>query len=161
MLRYRPSADVPANFRLGADPLKSVSIPAPSKRLSIDNGIVLMEAAMKYVCLVYAEEKKLDAISDGEWHDYCEALRAGGRQLAAEALQPAQAATTVRVRNGRLAISAGPAVEAQEPLAGFYLIDARDLNDAIRTVGRIPSARVGSVEIRPVRVLARPVAENK
>ena len=108
---------------------------------------------MKYVCLVYLEGDKLRAVPDRD----CIACGAGFRQsgllLAAEALQPVETATTVRVRNGRMAITDGPFAETKEQLAGFYLIDARDLNDAIQIAARIPPAREGSVEVRPVREL--------
>jgi hypothetical protein len=73
--------------------------------------------------------------------------------LAAEALQPVDTATTVRIRNGRLAVTDGPFAETKEQLAGFYLVDARDLNDAIQVAAKIPPAREGSVEVRPVREL--------
>ena len=108
---------------------------------------------MKYVCLVYSEDKKLEAISDNECFANGEALRKSGRYLAAEALQPVQAAVTVRVRNGKIAITDGPFAETKEHLAGFYLIDAADLDEAIQIAAKIPPARVGSIEVRPVREL--------
>jgi hypothetical protein len=80
-------------------------------------------------------------------------LWSGAHRLAAEALQSVQTATTVRVRNGRLSLTDGPFAETKEQLAGFYLIDARDLNEAIHLAARIPPARVGSIEVRPVREL--------
>jgi hypothetical protein len=108
---------------------------------------------MKYLCLVYAEEGKLEAVSDRECKAFSDDLRSGGYRLAAEALQPVQTATTVRVRNGRLSLTDGPFAETKEQLAGFYLIDARDLNEAIHLAAKIPPARVGSIEVRPVREL--------
>lgn len=108
---------------------------------------------MKYLCLVYSEEEKLDTISDSECWELGEDLRKAGHLLAGEALQSVDTATTVRVRNGRLTLLDGPFAETKEQLAGFYLIDARDLNEAIQVAARIPPARVGSVEIRPVREL--------
>jgi hypothetical protein len=108
---------------------------------------------MKYLCLVYSEEEKLDTISDSECLAFSEDLRRGGHRLAGEALQPAETATTVRVRNGRLSLFDGPFAETKEQLAGFYLIEARDLNEAIQLAAKIPPARVGSIEIRPVREL--------
>ena len=77
-----------------------------------------------------------------------------GVLLAAEALQPVDTATTVRVRNGKLSVTDGPFAETKEQLAGFYLIDARDLNDAIQVAAKIPPAREGSVEVRPIRELS-------
>ena len=108
---------------------------------------------MKYVCLVYSEDKKLETISDNECFANGEALRKSGRYLAAEALQPVQAAVTVRVRNGKISITDGPFAETKEHLAGFYLIDATDLDEAIQIASKIPPARVGSIEVRPVREL--------
>jgi hypothetical protein len=108
---------------------------------------------MKYLCLVYSEEGKLDTLSDSECLAFSEELRRDGHRLAAEALHPVQTATTVRVRNGRLSLTDGPFAETKEQLAGFYLIDARDLNEAIQLAAKIPPARVGSIEVRPVREL--------
>ena len=108
---------------------------------------------MKYLCLVYSEEGKLEAVSDRECMAFGEELQRDGHRLAAEALQPIQTATTVRVRNGRLSLTDGPFAETKEQLAGFYLIDARDLNEAIQLASKIPPARVGSIEVRPVREL--------
>lgn len=109
---------------------------------------------MKYLCLVYLDERKLDAVADSECKACGEALRKSGHHLAAEALASVQTATTVRVRNGKLSVTDGPFAETKEQLAGFYLIDAKDLNEAIQLASKIPPARVGSVEIRPVRELA-------
>jgi hypothetical protein len=108
---------------------------------------------MKYLCLVYLEEQKLHAVPDRECLACGDGLRGSGVLLAAEALQPIGSATTVRVRNGRMSITDGPFAETKEQLAGFYLIDARDLNDAIQVAAKIPPAREGSVEVRPVREL--------
>jgi hypothetical protein len=112
---------------------------------------------MKYLCLVYSDEKALHSLPesprDPECHAYAESVRDSGRMLAAEALEPVDTATTVRVRGDRMSITDGPFAETKEQLAGFYLVDARDLNDAIQIAAGIPAARVGSVEIRPVRTL--------
>lgn len=108
---------------------------------------------MKYLCLVYAEEEKLRDIPDAECMANGESLQAAGHYIAAEALEPVETATTVRVRKGALSVTDGPFAETKEQLAGFYLIDARDLNDAIRVASKIPPARVGSIEVRPVREL--------
>ena len=112
---------------------------------------------MKYVCLVYDDEKNLDVMTDRELTGMvgqCLAvdgeLRASGLVVASEALQPVQTATTVRVRNGRTHVTDGPFAETKEQLGGFFLIEARDLNEAIQVAARIPSARLGSVEVRPV-----------
>ena len=108
---------------------------------------------MKYLCLVYLEEQKLHAVPDSECANCGTGFRERGLLVAAEALQPVQTATTVRVRNGKVSITDGPFAETKEQLAGFYLIEARDLNDAIQVAAKIPPAREGSVEVRPVREL--------
>ena len=73
--------------------------------------------------------------------------------MSAEALEPIETAATVRVRNGKMSITDGPFAETKEQLAGFYLIEARDLNDAIQVASKIPPAREGSIEVRPIRQL--------
>lgn len=108
---------------------------------------------MKYLCLVYLQDDKLRAVPDRECQACGDGFRKSGLLLAAEALQPVQTAATVRVRNGKLAVTDGPFAETKEQLAGFYLIDARDLNEAIQLAGKIPPAREGSVEVRPIREL--------
>jgi hypothetical protein len=115
---------------------------------------------MKYLCLVYLEEERLRLLPDQECYDYVEELAGSGRLVAAEALQPVETATTVRVRNGRLSITDGPFAETKEQLAGFYLIEARDLNDAIQAASKIPPAREGSIEVRPIRQLDVAVAST-
>jgi len=112
---------------------------------------------MKYLCLVFSDEKALSAMPQHELDAlmrshlaYDEELRAGGHLVAAEALEPVRAATLLRVRSGRLVMADGPCIDAGEQLCGFYLIEARDLNEAIRVAARIPAARVGAVEVRPV-----------
>lgn len=108
---------------------------------------------MKYLCLVYGEESGLTACDDAECVAYDAGIRESGHCLASESLQPVATATTVRVRNGGISVTDGPFAETKEALAGFYLIEARDLNEAIRLAAEIPPARVGSVEIRPIRPL--------
>jgi hypothetical protein len=116
---------------------------------------------MKYLCLVYGEEEKIGAMTDDECMAFDEALRNRGQCLASESLQPVQTATTVRVRNGKVSISDGPFAETNEQLAGFYLVDARDLNDAIQIASQMPPARVGSVEVRPIRDLMSTSGERR
>ena len=111
---------------------------------------------MKYLCLVYCDEKLYSTPGfpeDGECLAYLEALRKNGQLIAAEPLQSVQTATTVRVRNSKVSVTDGPFAETKEQLAGFYLIDARDLNEAIQVGSKIPPARVGSIEVRPIRQL--------
>jgi hypothetical protein len=108
---------------------------------------------MKYLCLVYLEHEKLHATADTECKAYSDGLRGSQVLIAAEALQPVETATTVRLRNGKVSVTDGPFAETKEQLAGFYLIEARDLNDAIQIASKIPPAREGSIEVRPVRQL--------
>jgi hypothetical protein len=117
---------------------------------------------MRYLCLVYADEATLNAMPQPEVDALIDETLANNQELAAsgqlvlaEALDQVAAATTVRVRDGRLAATDGPFAETREQLGGFVLVEARDLNEAIRLAGRIPGARVGSVEVRPVIDLAR------
>ena len=86
----------------------------------------------------------------GECVGYDEALRQNGQFIACERLQPVASATTVRTRNGRVSVTDGPFAETKEQLAGFYLLEARDLNEAIRLASKIPPGRLGCVEVRPV-----------
>lgn len=108
---------------------------------------------MKYLCLVYLDKNKFHAVADRDCKTFGEGLRATGVLHAAEPLFPVETATTVRVRNGRLAVTDGPFAETKEQLAGFYLIEAADLNEAINVAAKIPPAREGSIEVRPVREL--------
>ncbi|HZT77140.1 MAG TPA: YciI family protein [Vicinamibacterales bacterium] len=108
---------------------------------------------MKYLCLVYLEGSKMRAVPDTECKACGDGFRSRGMLVAAEALQPVDTATTVRVRGGRMSVTDGPFAETKEQLAGFYLLEARDLNEAIQAAAKIPPAREGSVEIRPVREL--------
>jgi hypothetical protein len=106
---------------------------------------------VKYLCLVYGEERNIQTMDDHECLAFDQGLRDSGRCIASEALEPVAAATTLRMRHGRLSVSDGPFAETKEQLAGFYLIEARDLNEAIQLASKIPPARVGSIEVRPVR----------
>jgi hypothetical protein len=108
---------------------------------------------MKYLCLVYGEEKDIGAMTDDECMAFDQGLRNSGKCLSSEALQPVHTATTVRVRDGKVSFTDGPFAESKEHLAGFYLIDAADLNEAIQLASQIPPARVGSIEVRPIREL--------
>ena len=113
---------------------------------------------MKYLCLVYLAPDVWNACPDNVCLDYANQVQASGHMLAAEPLHPVQSATTLRVRNGKLSLTDGPFAETKEQLAGFYLIDAKDLNEAIQVASKIPPAKYGSVEVRPVRALDVAVA---
>jgi len=113
---------------------------------------------MKYLCLVYLDEKRLDELPDEDCVAYDTAVRKSGHCIASEALQSVQVATTVRVRNGKVAVTDGPFAETKEQLAGFYMIEARDLNEALHLAAKIPPARVGCIEVRPIRPIRETVA---
>lgn len=117
---------------------------------------------MKYACLFYADEARINAMSQAEVDALIdettaaeEDLRASGHLLVGQVLEHVESAVTVRVRDGRLSATDGPFAETNEQLGGFMLVEARDLNEAIRIAGRMPSARFGSIEVRPVIDLMR------
>jgi hypothetical protein len=114
---------------------------------------------MKYLCLVYLDEKRLDELPDEDCVAYDTAIRKSGHCVASEALESVQTATTVRIRNGKVSITDGPFAETKEQLAGFYMIEAKDLNEAIQLASQIPPARVGSIEVRPIRPIRETVAQ--
>jgi hypothetical protein len=112
---------------------------------------------MKYLCLIYGEERKIDALPRAEWEAllrevraYKEALGKTGQLLACERLEPVDATTTIRFRDGKAAVTDGPFTETKEQVGGFLLVEARDLNEAIRIASQFPPARFGAVEVRPV-----------
>ena len=112
---------------------------------------------MKYLCLIYIDEKKLDAMPKGEvdalieeTSGYNEALQKSGHFISMVRLQPVRAATTVRMRTSRASVTDVPFAETKEVLGGFYVIEARDLNEAIQVASKSPSLHIGSVEVRPV-----------
>ena len=111
---------------------------------------------MRYLCLIYENEKAWESLPQAEteavmneYFAFTGDIQKNGKFVAGEALQPTGTATTVRVRNGKISTTDGPYVETKEQLGGFYLIEAKDLNEAIQIAGRIPSARYGGVEVRP------------
>lgn len=112
---------------------------------------------MKYLCLAYEEEQKLNDLSLSEWEalrretlDYVDSLRNSGRLVAAHPLKSATTASTLRVRDGRLSVTDGPFAETKEQIGGYFLIDAHDLDEALRIAAGWPSARLGTIEVRPV-----------
>ena len=113
---------------------------------------------MKYLCLIYDDEKKWETMSKaeadaymGEYFAFTEGIKGSGHYIGGNALQPVQTATTVRSRNGKLSTTDGPFAETKEQLGGYYLIEARDLNDALQVAQKIPSVRTGSIEVRPIQ----------
>lgn len=118
---------------------------------------------MKYLCLFYDDVAQFDALPKDqldalppEYFAVADALSERGRLLGGEALQPASTATLLRVRDGRVSLTDGPYIETKEQLGGFMLIEARDLDEAVAVMSRIPSARMGCIEIRPVMEYERP-----
>ena len=114
---------------------------------------------MRYLCLIYDDEKKMQGMAKteadafmGEYYAFTEGVRKSGQYVAGEALQPVHTATSVRVRNGTMSTTDGPFAETKEQLGGFYMIEATDLNQAIQIASKIPSARTGTIEVRPVMV---------
>jgi hypothetical protein len=112
---------------------------------------------MKYICLIYANEKEWEALSKeqtdaihAEYFAFGNDIKKSGQYLLGHALQPTQNASTVRVRQNKLSTTDGPFAETKEQLGGFYLIEAKDLNEAILVASRIPSARTGAIEVRPI-----------
>jgi hypothetical protein len=112
---------------------------------------------MKYLCLAYEEQRVLDDLSLAEWQalrdetlTYVDSLRASGRLIDTQPLQSAATAATVRVRNGKVAVTDGPFAETKEQIGGFFLIDAADLDEAVRIAAEWPSARLGTIEVRPL-----------
>jgi len=112
---------------------------------------------MKYLCLIYSNEtwrlnlSKADSETIvAEYMEFTDSIKRSGQFLAAERLQPTGTATTLRSRDGKLSTTDGPFAETKEQLGGFFLIEARDLNDAIQVASRIPGVRFGSVEVRPI-----------
>ena len=117
---------------------------------------------MQYLCVVYFEPGTLASLTPSEGDaltrnslEYDDELRRRGHYLMSNALEPVGAATTVRVRNGKVLTTDGPFAETKEQLGGFILIEARDLNEAIRVAAGIPLAKLGSIEVRPIKPLTR------
>ena len=112
---------------------------------------------MKYLCIAYEEQSKLDDLTRDEWQalrketlDYVESLRTSGRLIITHALRSAATAATVRVRGGKTNVTDGPFAATKEQIGGFFLIDATDQHEAIEIAAKWPSARIGSIEVRPI-----------
>lgn len=112
---------------------------------------------MTFLGLAYEEERMLDELSESDWLalrqetlDYVERLRASGRLIDARPLQSATTASTVRVRDGKVSVTDGPFAETKEVIGGFFIFNARDPDEAIEIASRWPSARIGTIEVRPL-----------
>jgi hypothetical protein len=112
---------------------------------------------MHYLLLIYSNEKEIAAMSPSqvssmtaEYTEFTKGIIQGGQFKAGDRLRPTSSATTVRVRNGQVATTDGPFAETREQLGGYYLIDAKNLDEATAIAARIPGARVGSIEVRPI-----------
>jgi hypothetical protein len=119
---------------------------------------------MQYLLLIYDEEKKWGSFPEAErthltaeYRDFTASVKKSGHFKAGDALQPTTTATSVRVRDGKTMTTDGPFAETREQLGGYYLVEARDLDEAIAIAARIPSARFGTIEIRPIRVFDPPM----
>jgi hypothetical protein len=117
---------------------------------------------MKYLCLAYEEEAKFHAMSRSEWDAlrqetlaYVDALRERGQLITAEPLKSARTASTIRIRGGKESITDGPFAETKEQLGGFFLIETANMDEAIELALKWPSARIGSIEVRPVESALR------
>jgi hypothetical protein len=114
---------------------------------------------MQYMCLIYDDEQAWQGMSEddrnavfGEYNAFTESIKSSGKYLAGDALQPTSTATTVRIRNDETLTTDGPFAETKEQLGGYYLIEAKDADEALAIAARIPSAKYGSIEVRPVVV---------
>jgi hypothetical protein len=112
---------------------------------------------MKYILLIHDDEKAWGQLADsdrqkiyGEYAQFMAQIKSTGQYLGGNQLQPTTSATSVRVRDGRRLVTDGPFAETHEQLGGFFLVDARDLDEAIAIAARIPSAREGTIEVRPI-----------
>jgi hypothetical protein len=117
----------------------------------------LMEDHMKYMLLIYDDEKGWAKLSEterqqamGEYMQLTQQIKSGGQYVASSQLHPTSAATSIRLRNGKRLATDGPFAETREQLGGYYLIEAKDLDEAIAIAARIPSARSGTIEVRPL-----------
>jgi hypothetical protein len=114
---------------------------------------------MQYMLLIYGAEENMKRATQGdtatmmkEYREYTESIIKSGHMKAGDGLQPTSTATTVRVRNGKTLRTDGPFAETKEQLAGYYLVDAKDLDEATKLAARIPGALTGSIEVRPVMI---------
>src|SRR5262245_24697383 len=118
---------------------------------------------MTYLCLIYSDENRWQRLRKaetdkmmGEVSNFTDSIKASGHYLGSNRLQPTPAATTGRIRDPKPSTTAGPFAERRQQRGGYYLVEAPDLNDAIRIASKIPSARFGSIEVRPIWEVVRP-----
>jgi hypothetical protein len=118
---------------------------------------------MRYLCLIYEDEKWWEKATEtdmqkgmADYTAFTESIKKNGNYVGGEALQPTKTAKSVRVRNGKISTTDGPYVETKEQLGGYYLITAKDLNDAVQVASRIPGAKNGTIEVRPVMEFDQP-----
>jgi hypothetical protein len=123
---------------------------------------------MKFLLLCCSDERTINALPKPEFDllmdemgGYCEALRNSGHLIVGEPLESVETALTVRVRHGRPSVTDGPFAETKEQLGGFFLIQARDFNEAIQVASKFPSVRYGSMEVRPVKQMQKPASETE
>jgi hypothetical protein len=116
-----------------------------------------MEVHMKYMLLIYDDEKAWASFSEkerqgymGEYRQFTESIKASGNHVSSSQLRETAAATRVQLRNGKRLVTDGPYAETREQLGGYYLIEAKNLDEAIAIAARIPSARSGTIEVRPL-----------
>jgi hypothetical protein len=122
---------------------------------------------MKYLFMVFYDEKNLEALSasesqalDDESLASDETLLKRGNLITAHALEPVRAATTVRIRAGKVSVTDGPFAETNEQIGGFLLVEAKDLNEAIQLASKVPPIRLGGIEIRPIKTLTSSSPDN-
>jgi hypothetical protein len=113
---------------------------------------------MQYLLMIYENEARFEKMAEadlgkllGEYRAYTESIIQGGQFKAGDALQPTMTATTVRVRDGKIAVTDGPFAETREQLGGYYLVEAKDLDEAVALAARIPGAQTGCIEVRPIQ----------
>lgn len=120
---------------------------------------------MKYMLLIYDDERAWAGLGEadrqriyGEYRQFTEQLKAGGQHLSSSQLHPTAAASSVRVRDGKRLVTDGPFAETREQLGGYYLVEAPNLDEALALAARIPSARMGTIEVRPLVEMAQPAS---
>jgi hypothetical protein len=140
----------------------ALSILPPPVRLELGNPAATQRNhVMQYLLLIYENEAQTHAMSPdaltamlNEYRSFTQSIVQTGQFKAGDALQPTATATTVRVRNGKIAVTDGPFAETREQLGCYYLVEAKDLNDAVAIAARIPGAQYGSIEVRPIMVFS-------